>query len=248
MRLIFVSLLLTCLSSMVLAKAPAQIAVSPDLFRINLDDKRPQSLTVMNLSDRTIEASASISGWTLENDKIVPTPPSPTSLDQWIILNPVDMKIAPGDSQIVRFAIRPPVKPAAGEHRAMLWIEEKLKGTAFRSIKARFRLGVAIYADQDPVDRRGEFIAAQFDHQQNRLELMFSNKGNAHDRPFGKLTVESSELEEPLTLPLPQRPILPGQQASQYIPLPPLKAGQYRLGLEGHFYEEKRDFKHRGFG
>jgi len=150
MRLIFVSLLLTCLSSMVLAKAPAQIAVSPDLFRINLDDKRPQSLTVMNLSDRTIEASASISGWTLENDKIVPTPPSPTSLDQWIILNPVDMKIAPGDSQIVRFAIRPPVKPAAGEHRAMLWIEEKLKGTAFRSIKARFRLGVAIYADQDP--------------------------------------------------------------------------------------------------
>lgn len=243
--LIFLSILLASLAGQAMAQAPAQISVSPDVFRIDIDDNRPHSLTVMNLSDRTIEATTSVSGWTLENDQVVPTPPTPASLDQWIILNPVDMKIAPGESQVVRFAIRPSSEPKRGEHSAMLWIQEKHAAAPSRMVKARFRIGVAIYADKNPVERAGQFIAAHFEPDKNRLRLEFSNQGNAHDRPSGTVTLENrnNQQQAPITLSLPKRPILPGKKASQYVLLPSLPTGNYLLTLEGHFYDRQRVFQ-----
>ncbi len=244
MKWLWMVLFLPLIASPAWGTPPAQIAVSPDLFRVELDNPRPHALTVMNLSDRTLEATTSVTGWTLENDRVVPTPPSSSSLDQWIILNPLELRIAPGESQIIRFAIRPPVKPAAGEHRAMLWIQEKFDNQKTASLKARFRLGVAIYADNAPVEREGEFVNAKFDPDTNRLALLFTNKGNAHDRPFGEVRLAGGPLEEPLNLTLPQRPVLPGETATQYLPLPPLKPGDYELIMQGHFYDKTQQFDH----
>lgn len=243
MKPVFIMILLVCLAGKAFAQVPAQVSVSPDLFRIDLDDQRPHSLTVMNLSDRTIEATATISGWTLENDIVVPTPPTATSLEQWVILNPSEMKIAPGESQIVRFAIRPPVAPQQGEHRAMLWIQERHAAKPTAMVKARFRVGIAIYADQNPVERAGSFVNARFEPSNNRLQMLFTNRGNAHDRPFGEVILKGRALEEPLTLSLPQRPILPGDTAAQYLALPSLPAGNYTLTLAGHFYQKARTFQ-----
>ncbi len=241
---------------------PPQVAVSPSRFEITYDKKmKTYALTLINYSDHKIKARISLSNWTLEGDKIKELPPTPQSLDQWMLITPLNVRVAPHSTQTVRFAIRPRTKPAPGEHRAMIWIDQ-VQDSQFENegIQAKFKFGVAVYLYVPPISPKGKLqkLSAVSKAKTIEVTLKFSNSGNVHDRFKGTLSLWKansplSEEERNAILSqnikntyliskeaVPTKPLLPKiQQTIKVFLKKPKSKGPYILYLHGVFKDEK---------
>jgi hypothetical protein len=159
----------------------------------------------------------------------------------------------------VRFAIRPRVRPAPGEHRAMVYFTQQPSATASdERIRILFRLGAAVYAYAGNVTRQGRLVDVSRDGNAPSPQFLFDieSGGNAHVRLDGQYavwpasaypgrpgTLELADLGKPnFELPpalaaagrLPSTPVLPGNR--RQVPLsidPTLPAGAYVLDVRG---------------
>ncbi len=241
---------------------PPQIAVSPSRFDITYGKKmKTYALTLINYADHKIKAHISLSNWTLDNDKIKELSPTPQSLDQWMLITPLNVSIAPKETQTIRFAIRPRSKPTPGEHRAMIWIDQ-VQDSQFENegVQAKFRFGVAVYLSVPPVSAKGELQRISVTNTTNNIAvaLKFSNSGNVHDRFNGTLsfwkansTLSSQQKNDILTqdlkntqlvtkMAVPSNPLLPKlQQTTKVFLKKPKIKGPYILYLHGAFKNGK---------
>lgn len=240
---------------------PAQIAVSPPRIEMELGT-RPvrEHLRLANLGDKPVEVSVSTVNWDLdENNRVRVLPPNEQSLDQWMITNPTRFTIPAGESQVVRFAIRPRVRPEPGEHRAMIYFTEVPSGSATEGrVRVVFRVGAAIYAHVGDVTRRGKLrdVSRDGDSVPARFLFDIESEGKAHIRLDGQYAVWPAsaypgrpgtraledlgrpEFEPPKPIViagrLPTTPVLPG--ARRRIPLSlgaSLSPGRYVLDVSG---------------
>lgn len=238
---------------------PPRIAVSPPRVEIDLDAGHPtEAIHVINLSDKETRISVSVAHWDLdENNKVRDIAPTEQSLDQWIVINPLEFAIPPGEQQTLRFAIRPRIAPMAGEHRAMIYLEQQPDevGDASSSVNIRYRVGVAVYGLSGQIDRRGGIRAIRHttSGENQFLDVDTISEGNASVRLSGRYGIwpqadypgdedARTILDEPQDGPenrsgvvgtLPQIPILPGTARIIRARLPDLPPGAYSLYVSG---------------
>lgn len=241
--------------------AAFEIGVSPMRFEFPLT-KRPvtQALKVLNRSNNPMKIRLRVAHFDLdENNKVREIKPTAQSLDQWLIVRPLNFTIPPGQTQTVRFAVRPYTTPAPGEHRAIIFLERGDAETAKHSgaLDIGFRFGVAIYGNAGQIVRSGTVHDVAVDGKAARFDI--SSTGNAHirlDGAFGiwpekafpgKLKASASIQKRSFSktrdyVPegavragmLPNLPILPNTRRTLVSEFqPPLPPGRYTLHIDG---------------
>lgn len=169
--------------------AYAQVAISPPLANISLGaSAKPHSFRLMNDSSDPIRVAVTVANWTMnEHGKVETIPPTKQSLAPWLQINPTRFTIPPGQSQIVRYAIRPAVKLTTGEHRAMVFFTQQSDAAQSKkkaSLHVYFRFGAAIYGHVGTVHASGEIVSLKADARSATFVL--TNTGNATTRMIGR--------------------------------------------------------------
>lgn len=244
-----------------------EFGVSPMLFEIELSD-RPQTkaLQVFNFSNEEMEFKVSVATWDLdEKCRVRILEPTEQSLDQWILINPLQLKVAPKGKATVRFSIRPRVQPTPGEHRAMIYLTE-MGSHDYGNIQVQGQFGVAVYGYVGAVRRKGQLHGVTVDTQTNPVtaQLDISSLGTAHIRLKSQFAIWSAAtfpgIDKTATIPglgkadtvypegvlevgeLPTTPILPGTRRTLTLKtgreLPP---GDYVLDINGELNGETLD-------
>ena len=179
----------------------ARMAISPPRIELQLSESGQANgeFAIINVSDRPLAVELSIFNWTLDESnstKIIP--PTPQSLDQWLIVNPLKVDIPANSNQTIRYGIRPKVKPELGEHRAIIYIKELPDQTQPESQGVQFRLtyGLPIYANVGKVTRQANIQDSQLlfqDSDKIIFTLDISNPGLYYVRPSGLIGVWQQE-------------------------------------------------------
>lgn len=242
------SVLLWCLV-MIGQVAWAQIGISPQYYDIALEGgQKSHSFRLFNLGDADVEIQVSVANWAMDDaNRAQLAPSSPQSLDQWMIINPLRFTIPAGQSQAVRFAIRPALVLEEGEHRAMVYFDEVLPPDSAPeqvNLRSRFRLGAAVYGQMGEVTRTAEFGGVEL--KQNNALIRLTNTGNANTRMKGHWSLWTADQFPGLddeqaihtqlkqAMPagmlaagvLPTTPVLPGDSRQIVLPLTNLDIGQ----------------------
>ena len=161
-----------------------KLAISPSRLEMNPEKKATESITVLNLGSKPMQVEVYIQNWDFDNNNNYRAlPPTEQSLDQWLIINPVRLTIPAKSQQTVRLAVRPRVKPEAGEHRAMVFFRQL--NEQGRGLNFKFNVGVPIYAYFGEVNREAELLGMEFDPIKLRFIFDIASKGNAYVRPEG---------------------------------------------------------------
>jgi hypothetical protein len=244
---------------------PAQISASPARITLDLDGPSANgSIRLQNLGDKPVSVRTQVSNFRLDEDnRLEEIPPTPQSLDQWIIINPVEFTIPAGQQQVVRFSVRPRTRPAPGEHRAMVFFEEVPEPAVIQEgVRVNFRMGVAIYGLAGEAIRRGRLhglearqagelveLAADIESLGNalvRLEGQYSIwpreqfPGAAKIRKYKLTEQEWNVPEEAVAVgPTPSTPVFPGTRRTIRFPLEnPQLPGDYIVAIHGTLGEE----------
>jgi len=240
------------------------IGVSPPRFELKLDDKKAktQVFRVVNIDKQPATFRIYIQGWILnEKNEIQPVKSTEQSLDNWITVNPVSFTLPPGKTQTVRFSVRPRVKPQAGEHRALIFVEEVNSNPVKKdssAVKVLGRFGVAVYAYVGSPKKVGVLNSVSVDGKTNDIKASFdiSSQGNAYVRMNGQYAVWAANKypgasatkpianlqEQKSKKPdgvldagvLPSLPVLPGTRRQLILNISKkLPPGQYVLDING---------------
>ncbi|MBC8524692.1 MAG: hypothetical protein ISR54_05780 [Chlorobium phaeobacteroides] len=173
---------------------PGQVGVAPNIFEELHIGSKPvnESIRLYNFKEKPITVRVDAHNWTIDEDnKVKLLPPDPQSLDQWLIINPLSFTVPPKKSQVIRFSIRPRVKPDPGEHRAIIYFTEEKNpedSTATATLQVLFRIGVGVYATADPVRKKGVLHSFKLDGNK-KLSADIENTGNVHIRFGGKFAI-----------------------------------------------------------
>ncbi|HQX65001.1 MAG: hypothetical protein WAR01_06055 [Dokdonella sp.] len=250
--------------------ATAQVGFSPQYFDLSLAEAEgTHAYRLFNLTQDAKQVKVSVVSWDFDDHgEIRILPSTDTSLDQWVVVNPVEFTIPPGESQAVRFSIRPAVALANGEHRTMLVFDEVLQpqeapaasaAGAQTALRARFQFRSAIYLQAGPVSRRAEITSTTADATTLRMQATASGSANTrldgqfmiwkatafpgldHVALLGNLAAEKPELPAGMLAAgrLPGQPILPGSSRKYEIALgTTLAKGRYVAVLLGHLGDD----------
>ena len=187
----------TLTTSFQLPASAISIGVSPPRFELKLDEKRPTTevFRVINVGSKPATFKIYVQDWIFnEKNEIKPAPPSEQSLGKWIVVNPGQFTLPAGKSQTVRFSIRPRVKPQAGEHRTLIYVEElpdKATDKADTPVKVVGRYGVGVYAYVGEIKRIGLVNSIQVDTKNAPVKATFdiSSQGTAYVRMSGQYAI-----------------------------------------------------------
>lgn len=175
------------------AHASVDIAVSPPYLEFEVGKQaRTQSLNLINFSDKPVKVRVSIYNWTLdEANKVKLLPPTEQSLDQWVILNPLEFTIPGKGQQTVRLGVRPRVQPQAGEHRAIIYFDTAPAEAPTGAILVKGRLGVAAYGSVGSISRVGVLNGVTVAPNQKAPQAVFdiTSTGTNHVRMSGQYAI-----------------------------------------------------------
>lgn len=256
-------MLATRLAALVLAvfcpalPALAQVGISPAYYDLSAADaSKTQTFRMFNYTDQIKRVRVSLAPWDADpanQPRLLP--PGPTTLDQWVVVNPVEFEVKPQSSQAVRFSVRPAAELPPGEQRVMFIFDEINPPVEDGKMRARFQFRSALYVQSGQTARKGdiESITAGTDGARIRLK----NVGNANVRLLGQYAiwqavdfpgVEATSLIAGLGSPdaklaqgqlvansLPGNPVLPGEVHDIVFNFgtATLKPGRYVLDLNG---------------
>ena len=242
-----------------------RVGFSPPRFELEWDGKgSTESLSVLNVSDTPLSVAVTVGNWDLdEENRNRELPPTEQSLDQWMIVNPLQFTIEPGGSQTVRFAIRPRVQPAPGEHRAMVYLAEQPAAAADgeQALRVSFNFGIPVYLHVGEKRREGTLHGITLDSATapRLLQVDFSSTGTAYARldahymiwprsaypgdDEAAAAIRSMAAEPDAAGPqvngqvfarLPGTPVLPGYRRTLQLPIiMPDAPGDYVLAVSG---------------
>jgi len=239
------------------AMVGAQVGISPAYYDLSQEDaSKTQTFRLFNYTDDAKQVRVSLAPWDADaqnQPRLLPT--GPTTLDQWVVVNPIEFEVKPRSSQAVRFTVRPAVELAPGEHRVMLVFDEVVPPADSAKMRTRFQFRSALYVQVGKPTRDGTLESVQADASGARFTIR--NAGTANVRFNGQYALWKAESypgtaateivpgigTTPPTLAsgqlaldaLPANPVLPGDTRSLAIGFgaTKLKPGRYVLDLNG---------------
>lgn len=235
-----------------------QVGITPEKFIIDLDEgPRIHAYRLINMGSKPIRVAVDVTSFDMdEKNRLVRVPPDETALENWVVINPLEVEIPPNDSRVVRFSIRPAMELPEGEYRMAMQfrqmrlpeadtghdLDEDASGLVFRS---RFNIRSAIYATVGSIERTGRVL----DHrlEADTLWLKVRNTGNGHIRLAGNWALWSRDgsgnarTEPPLYQGrLAARPVMPGD--TRWLPVPlgeSIAPGDYRIRLDARIGDQE---------
>ncbi|AKG22145.1 fimbrial biogenesis chaperone [Calothrix sp. 336/3] len=172
-----------------------EVSVSPPRVEVEINGKqtRTKPIKIINLSNEPVDIKVYVRNWTMnEKNQLQEASSDEQSLDQSIVFTPAKFTIPPRGSQIIRFAVRPKVKPVPGESRAVLFVEEILpENKKSDNIPTVGRFGVVIYGFSGEIKRIASLNSATVSSQGSSIQASFDilNSGNAHVRMKGQYAI-----------------------------------------------------------
>ena len=262
--------LLCCTFAVFAQLAYSQVGFSPQYYDLSLDEaQKTHAFRLFNQTKDDKQVRVSVVNWDFdERGEIRILPGNDSSLDQWVVVNPVDFKIPAGQTQVVRFTVRPAIELAPGEHRAMLIFDEvpqvqsiieETQG-AQAALRARFQFRTAIYTQVGAIKRSADLTSPSATPKGFRLHLRATGNANARlDGQYmvwkqasfpgmdkvallGNLSDKKPQLPAGMVLAarLPGLPVLPGGTRDFDLAFDaPLPAGQYIVVLFGKLGDDK---------
>jgi P pilus assembly chaperone PapD len=173
---------------------PPQLSAAPTPLFLEIG-ARPTSasITLTNMGKKEVAVNTAVYNFELdENNEVKTIPPTPQSMDLWMVINPASFTIPPGKSQTIRISVRPPVQPDPGEHRAFVFFsQQKDDSDKTPGVKMLFRLGVGVYGRAGDIVSEGTFNDISMKHDGGVIDLSFdiTSTGNAAVRLNGQYGV-----------------------------------------------------------
>ena len=173
-------------------KLKPQLAISPPRIEMFPDEgKAYSSITIINLGNQATKVQVTAENWDFDSqNNYRALKPTPQSLDQWLIINPVNLEVPGNGQQTIRFAIRPRAKPEPGEHRAMIFFQQL--SASHDGVNVLFKVGVPVYAFFGDVKREAKVHSLSLDQEKLELNLDMSSLGNAYVRGEGAFMMVES--------------------------------------------------------
>ncbi len=253
MRQLLTAATLTLLAVTTFAESvglPPQVAISPPRVEVAFEGGSAQSaVRLFNMSDRSVEVSVRAADWYLdETNALQIVAPDDDSMTKTLLLNPSKFEVPAGESQAVRFAVRPRSKPRDGEHRMMLFLNEKLPedSTGNRFV---FEFQVPVYVLSGDIQRVGELLGVSATYEDGLLTAGFdvASEGNASVRLEGTYLIRKLDDDVPrlrkvslvaddsvIEGPLPNLPVIAGtRRVVEQQVAASLSPGAYEIEVHG---------------
>lgn len=215
----------------------ARVEPSKFLFSLNPGERSTGAIKVTNIQETATEYTAVIYDWTLdEQDRLVTFPAGERSdsLDGLIKFNPRRFKLAPGESQYVRFTLTTPENGDWTERRGIIFFEENHPAkTEDAGSTVIIQVGTTVYLSFTETVHSFRTYGLKIEVEENTqpsLLLALANEGQAHIRyqVTYQITNEGGALYEENTS--GEQLILPASRRVVSFPLinrPP--AGNYQV-------------------
>jgi hypothetical protein len=232
--------------------------------------QKTHAFRLFNMTKEDKQVRVSVVNWDFDDhNEISLLPSTDVSMDQWVVVNPVEFTIPAGQSQAVRFSVRPAVEMAPGEHRAMLIFDEVPQAQAASAatapgaqtaLRARFQFRTAIYCQVGQVVRSADL--SQLTAGAKAAHFTLRATGTANTRldaqymvwkagtfpgidkvvPLGNLSDAKPELPAGMVAAgrLPGQPVLPSRTRDYDVPFDSaLTPGAYVLVMLGKLGDDK---------
>ena len=144
----------------------------------------------------------------------------------WLIVNPMEAELAPGEHQLVRYTLRVPAGTAPGSYYCAagftaLPSAEQLRQTGLR---ATVRVVAVFYAVVGERKAEGEISGLRLERAAGPEErwvavLTIRNSGGWHFRPQGEVQIQGEGGKVLETLQVPSFPVLPRRQQQFVLPV-----------------------------
>lgn len=166
--------------------AQAQVGVSPLVIEKQAQRGQAQgTLTIRNPTDQPTRARIYTEAFTYDRAtgfKVLPE--SEQDLSPYLRFSPREMTIPPGEERRVRFIAQLPPDRAEGEYRTVMFTETLIEATDSQqnAVGIQARIGATVYVRVGDVAPELKVEEARFNLENQRIELLTSNAGQASAR------------------------------------------------------------------
>jgi P pilus assembly chaperone PapD len=187
------------------------------------------SISVINTSNQTVEATISRSGWDRKEDGANRFfAGGENSCGQILSFSPLSVRVEPQSSRIVRLTIETNA-PVTRECSDIIFIEEipRHSATKVNSLEFIFRTGVKVYVDPPGLTPNG-VVEKMVVVDSRQIALWFHNTGSVHLVAKGRLVFRRLDNSSELEIPIEEFPTLPGAVRRVLLEVPVgLPVGDY---------------------
>ncbi len=177
--------------------AQAQVTISPLVIEAEANRGQAQGMiNVTNNGSEPFRARVYAEPFTYSRDAGFQTLPSDAhDLTPYLQFSPRELVVPPGVTRRVRLIGRFPPNQASGEYRAVVFTENlnETTNTSNSNVSVITRIGVTVYVRQGEVSPNLTVESANWNPEQNQIQLLVRNAGQASTRPTVSWTLKQGE-------------------------------------------------------
>jgi P pilus assembly chaperone PapD len=202
--------------------AEVSISVSPIRVEhlVKQGEQGTDMISVTNDGTAATRLKVSIEDWTLTKDgnpTFMKAENSRYSCTEWIRINPVDFRLAPGQTREVRYTITVPQGTEDGGYRAAIIFEtipDVIPGEKIKRVFLKGRIVTIVYEVVGKPTPEGYSKGLKTELKKGGVDfiLALQNTGKVHFRTKGSITVKDSGGNKAFDMELPDVPVLPGSE------------------------------------
>ena len=236
-RLLLIGATLLALPSL-LYSSGVSISVSPIRVEhlVKQGEKGTDMISVTNDGTDPTRLKVTIEDWKLTregNPAFMKVGGNPYSCAEWIRINPVDFRIAPGQTREVRYTVTvPPEVQDGGYHAAIIFetVPDVTPGERAKRVYLKGRIVTIVYevVGKPPVVGHATVLEVEPKKQGVDFVLTLQNTGKVHYRTKGTITVKDGSDQKVFEVAVPDAPVLPDSEREIKIPYDkPIPKGNY---------------------
>jgi len=202
--------------------AEVSISVSPIRVEhlVKQGEQGTDMISVTNDGTAATRLKVSIEDWTLTKDgnpTFMKAGNNRYSCSEWIRINPVDFRLAPGQTREVRYTVTVPQGTEDGGYRAAIIFEtipDFTPGDKIKRVFLKGRIVTIVYEVVGKPAPEGYSNGLRAESKKEGVDfvLALQNTGKVHFRTKGSITVKDSNGNKAFEVELPDVPVLPGSE------------------------------------
>jgi P pilus assembly chaperone PapD len=208
-----------CFASTLTFSEEVSISVSPIRVEhlVKQGEKGTDMITVTNDGTAPTRMKVSIEDWTLTKDgnpMFMKSSNNKYSCSEWIRINPVDFRLAPGETREVRYTITVPQGTEEGGYRAAVIFEtvpDVAPGEKIKKVFLKGRIVTILYELVGKPIPEGHTNGLKAESKKEGIDFILAlrNTGKVHYRTKGSVMVKDAGGGKAFEVDIPDVPVLP---------------------------------------